>query len=146
MGGGGRGSGPFGDLSGSLDPRGGGMGQGGGPAPAAVSAVCCRAAWAGFSAALSAAAGSARSSTSSARTVYGDQVDSWVGRGQNQRIAPNELEQALGPDTIQDLEQETGMPRDQMLSDLADELPDAVDQFTPEGRLPSEDEVSSRWV
>ena len=116
-----------------------------GRAPAAVSAACCRAAWAGFSAALS-AAGLGAIVDQFRQNGYGDQVDSWVGRGQNQRIAPDELEQALGPDTIQDLEQETGMPRDQMLSDLADELPDAVDQFTPEGRLPSEDEVSSRWV
>src|SRR5215203_5071101 len=121
MGGGGRGSGPFGDLSGSLDPRGGGIGQRGEPG-----------AGGGLGGMLPGG--------------YGDQVDSWVGRGQNRRIAPDELEQALGPDTIQDLEQETGMPRDQMLSDLADELPDAVDQFTPDGRLPSEDEVSSRWV
>src|SRR5215208_4086000 len=125
MGGGGRGSGPFGDLSGSLDPRGGGIGQRGEP---------------GAGGGLGGIVDQFR------QNGYGDQVDSWVGRGQNRRIAPDELEQALGPDTIQDLEQETGMPRDQMLSDLADELPDAVDQFTPDGRLPSEDEVSSRWV
>ena len=77
---------------------------------------------------------------------YGDHVDSWVGTGQNRRMAPNELSQTLGPETIGELEQQTGLPRQQLLSELSDELPDAVDQFTPDGRLPTEQEVSSRWV
>lgn len=77
---------------------------------------------------------------------YGDHVDSWVGTGQNQRIAPDDLSQALGPDTISELEQQTGLPRQQLLSELSEELPDAVDQFTPEGRLPTEQEASSRWI
>jgi uncharacterized protein YidB (DUF937 family) len=44
------------------------------------------------------------------------------------------------------LEQQTGMPRQQLLSELSEELPDAVDRFTPHGHLPTEEEVSSRWV
>jgi uncharacterized protein YidB (DUF937 family) len=76
---------------------------------------------------------------------YGDHVDSWVGTGQNRRLAPDELSQALGPDTLDELEQQTGLPRQQLLSELSEELPDAVDQFTPDGRLPTEQEVSSRW-
>jgi uncharacterized protein YidB (DUF937 family) len=77
---------------------------------------------------------------------YGDHVDSWVSTGQNRRIAPDELSQALGPDTLDELEQQTGLPRQQLLSELSEELPDAVDQFTPDGRLPTEQEVSGRWV
>jgi uncharacterized protein YidB (DUF937 family) len=77
---------------------------------------------------------------------YGDHVDSWVSPGQNRRIAPDELSQALGPDTLDELEQQTGLPRQQLLSELSEELPDAVDQFTPDGRLPTEQEVSARWV
>ena len=76
---------------------------------------------------------------------YGDHVDSWVGTGQNRRLAPDELSQALGPDTLDELEQQTGLPRRQLLSELSEELPNAVDQFTPDGRLPTEQEVSSRW-
>ncbi len=142
MGGGGRGGGPFGDLSGSLDPRGGGMGQGGGPGAGGGLGGMLPGGLGG----LVGGGGLGAIVDQFRQNGYGDQVDSWVGRGQNQRIAPDELEQALGPNTIQDLEQQTGMPRDEMLSELADELPDAVDQFTPEGRLPSEEEVSSRWV
>ncbi|ANY85005.1 hypothetical protein BB934_43085 (plasmid) [Microvirga ossetica] len=77
---------------------------------------------------------------------YGDHVDSWVNTGQNQRLGPDDLSQALGPDTLDELEQKTGMPRQQLLSELSEELPDAVDQFTPDGRLPTDQEVSSRWV
>jgi uncharacterized protein YidB (DUF937 family) len=152
MGGGGRGGGPFGDLSGSLDPRGGGMAQGGGPGqgggPEAGGGLggMLPGGLGGLLGGLVGGGGLGAIVDQFRQNGYGDQVDSWVGRGQNRRIAPDELEQALGPDAVQDLEQETGMPRHQMLSDLADELPDAVDQFTPEGRLPSEDEVSSRWV
>ncbi|WP_262269117.1 YidB family protein [Microvirga yunnanensis] len=77
---------------------------------------------------------------------YGDHVDSWVSPGQNRRIAPDELLHALGPDTLDELEQQTGLPRQQLLSELSQELPDAVDHFTPDGRLPTEEEASSRWV
>jgi uncharacterized protein YidB (DUF937 family) len=80
------------------------------------------------------------------RNGYGDHVDSWVGSGQNQRLAPEDLSQALGPDTVDELQQQTGMPRDQLLSELSQELPDAVDHFTPDGRLPTDEEASSRWV
>ena len=75
---------------------------------------------------------------------YEDQADSWVGRGQNRRIAPDELANALGADTLDELEQHTGMPRDQLLAELSNELPEAVDGITPEGRLPTEEELR-RW-
>ena len=77
---------------------------------------------------------------------YGDHADSWVGTGPNRRLAPDELSHALGPDTIDELEQQTGTPRQQLLAELSDHLPDAVDHFTPDGRLPTHEEVSSRWA
>jgi uncharacterized protein YidB (DUF937 family) len=77
---------------------------------------------------------------------YGDQVDSWIGTGPNQPIDPSHLGDALGPDTVDELAQQTGMPQDQVLGELSQELPDAMDHFTPDGRLPTEDEASSPWV
>lgn len=67
----------------------------------------------------------------------GDVADSWVGTGPNKEIAPPQLEQAIGPDVLAALTQQTGLSREEILARLSRELPNAVDQYTPEGRLPS---------
>jgi uncharacterized protein YidB (DUF937 family) len=72
----------------------------------------------------------------------GDKVQSWVSTGTNKSIAPNEIEQALGEERIQWLMEQTGMPRDQLLSGLSGELPQAIDKLTPDGRLPTDEELS----
>jgi uncharacterized protein YidB (DUF937 family) len=74
----------------------------------------------------------------------GDLADSWVGRGPNKDIAPNQLEQAIGPDVLNTLTQQTGLSRDEILARLTRELPQAVDKYTPEGRLPTTDELPRR--
>jgi uncharacterized protein YidB (DUF937 family) len=73
---------------------------------------------------------------------YGRQAQSWVGRGQNEPIPPDDLAKALGADDIDRLTQQTGMNRDELLSGLSQHLPEFVDQLTPEGRLPTEQEAS----
>lgn len=70
----------------------------------------------------------------------GEQVQSWIGSGQNQPIAPHQVESALGDQTVNALTQQTGMPRDQLLGELARELPQAIHEATPQGRLPQDDE------
>jgi uncharacterized protein YidB (DUF937 family) len=75
----------------------------------------------------------------------GSAVDSWIARGPNQPIAPDRLAEALGSNTIDDLAQYTGMRRDEVVSELSEHLPEAVDHVTPDGRLPTEQDVS-RWV
>jgi uncharacterized protein YidB (DUF937 family) len=72
----------------------------------------------------------------------GQAADSWVKTGPNQPIGPDQLEQAIGPDVLHTLSQQTGLSREELLSRLTRELPDAVDKFTPEGRLPTEDEAA----
>ena len=66
----------------------------------------------------------------------GEVADSWVSTGPNRPMAPPELEQAIGPDVIATLSKQTGLSRDELLARLSRELPDAVDRYTPEGRLP----------
>jgi uncharacterized protein YidB (DUF937 family) len=73
----------------------------------------------------------------------GTKAESWVAKGPNHPIAPDELETALGEERIQWLMEQTGMPKDQLLAGLSSELPDAVDQLTPEGRLPTDAELKS---
>jgi uncharacterized protein YidB (DUF937 family) len=75
----------------------------------------------------------------------GDVAKSWVGSGPNRAISPDDLEGALGGDTIDALSGKTGVPRDELLSGLSQHLPQFVDQLTPNGRMPTEQE-SARWV
>ncbi len=72
----------------------------------------------------------------------GQAADSWVKPGPNQQLGPDQLEQAIGPDVLNTLSQQTGLSREELLSRLTRELPAAVDKFTPEGRLPTEDEAA----
>ena len=72
----------------------------------------------------------------------GQAADSWVKAGPNQQLEPDQLEQAIGPDVLNTLLQQTGLSREELLSRLTRELPAAVDKFTPEGRLPTEDEAA----
>jgi uncharacterized protein YidB (DUF937 family) len=67
----------------------------------------------------------------------GDVADSWVGTGPNKEIAPSQLEQAIGSDVLSHLTQQTGLSKEELLSRLSRELPQAVDKYTPDGRIPS---------
>ena len=73
---------------------------------------------------------------------HGQAADSWVKTGPNQPLRPDQLEQAIGPDVLNTLSQQTGLSREELLSRLTRELPTAVDKFTPDGRLPSEEEAA----
>jgi uncharacterized protein YidB (DUF937 family) len=73
---------------------------------------------------------------------HGQAADSWVNTGPNQELAPDQLEQAIGPDVLSTLSQQTGLSRDELLARLTRELPAAVDKFTPAGRLPTEAEAA----
>jgi uncharacterized protein YidB (DUF937 family) len=72
----------------------------------------------------------------------GEVADSWVNRGPNKQIAPSQLEQAIGPDVLETLTQHTGLSREELLSRLSKNLPEAVDKYTPEGRIPAPAEFS----
>jgi len=76
------------------------------------------------------------------RNGQGQAADSWVRTGPNQQLGPDQLEQAIGPDVLNTLSQQTGLSRQELLSRLTRELPEAVDKLTPEGRLPTEEEAA----
>lgn len=71
----------------------------------------------------------------------GEVAESWVGTGPNKQIAPDQLERAIGPDVLATLSQQTGLSREELLSRLSTTLPDAVDKYTPDGRLPDTTDV-----
>lgn len=72
----------------------------------------------------------------------GEVADSWVGAGPNKAIAPNDLAKALGADRLNAMMAQSGMSRDELLSGLSQQLPDVVDQLTPHGRVPNEQEAA----
>jgi uncharacterized protein YidB (DUF937 family) len=74
------------------------------------------------------------------RNGRGDTFNSWVNHGQNEPIGPDDLDRTLGPDTVDHLSRETGMPRGDLLSELSRILPGVVDRLTPNGRLPDRSE------
>ena len=61
--------------------------------------------------------------------------------GANAELPPEELEKAIGSDTIDELSQKTGLSRDEIVKGLTAGIPETVDQLTPDGRLPSEIEA-----
>jgi uncharacterized protein YidB (DUF937 family) len=67
-----------------------------------------------------------------------DIINSWIGTGANKPISAHQLHDALGSETVGDLSRETGMPRDDLLSQLSQVLPGVVDKLTPRGQLPSD--------
>jgi uncharacterized protein YidB (DUF937 family) len=67
---------------------------------------------------------------------HGDTARSWIDNGPNQEISPPDLKQAIGPDVLAALEQKTGLSQEELLARLSRELPNAVDKYTPDGRLP----------
>jgi uncharacterized protein YidB (DUF937 family) len=73
---------------------------------------------------------------------HGHVAQSWVGSGPNQEIAAKDLEKALGSDTLDTLSSESGMDRNDLLAGLSQYLPELVDQLTPHGRIPTEEEAS----
>jgi uncharacterized protein YidB (DUF937 family) len=68
---------------------------------------------------------------------FGEIIKSWISAGQNQPISANQLGQALGEETVNDLSQQTATPHDDLLSQLSKLLPGVIDKLTPNGQLPS---------
>jgi uncharacterized protein YidB (DUF937 family) len=68
-------------------------------------------------------------------------ADSWVKTGPNEPVSA-QIERAVSPEVLATLSEQTGLSRQELLSRLSRELPDAGDKYTPEGRLPTEAELS----
>lgn len=70
------------------------------------------------------------------RNGFGPTVQSWVGTGPNQAIAPDGINRVLGSDLLQQLAAKTGLSVQDLTQKLAQILPDAVDKLTPDGVVP----------
>jgi uncharacterized protein YidB (DUF937 family) len=66
---------------------------------------------------------------------HGDAANSWVGSGPNQSIEPGALRQVFGQDQVNQWSQQTGMAPHDLLGQLSQFLPAAIDRMTPNGRV-----------
>jgi uncharacterized protein YidB (DUF937 family) len=76
------------------------------------------------------------------QTGHGEVAGSWVGNGPNRAISPADLSKALGADQINTLMSQSGLSRDELLTGLSNQLPRLVDHLTPNGRVPTDEEMS----
>ena len=65
----------------------------------------------------------------------GGVIASWIGTGQNLPISPDQLQNVLHSDALQNIVAKTGMDQAQVASVLSQMLPHLVDQMTPNGHI-----------
>lgn len=66
----------------------------------------------------------------------GEQLQSWIGTGQNMPISPDQLSQAFGKGQLQELAAKSGLGVDQVSGGLSQMLPQLIDGLTPHGQEP----------
>ncbi|MGB7068749.1 MAG: YidB family protein [Pyrinomonadaceae bacterium] len=74
----------------------------------------------------------------------GDLVNSWITTGDNTPLSNEQLESALGADTISSIASQAGVDKSAATSAMAGMIPQVVDTLTPDGEVPDEDSLLSR--
>ncbi|MFI6090400.1 YidB family protein [Streptomyces sp. NPDC051218] len=69
--------------------------------------------------------------------VSQDQLDSWVGKGDNQPLSPDQVKQSVPDETLDKVATDAGVSRDEAADQIAQQLPQAVDKLTPQGQVPT---------
>lgn len=73
----------------------------------------------------------------------GDVVSSWVSTGSNLPVSAEQINSALGAESIQDIAGKIGVSGDQVSSSLAGLLPQLIDKLTPDGKVPEGNALSA---
>ncbi len=66
----------------------------------------------------------------------GEFINSWVGTGENKLISPDQIQDALGADKVQQVAEEVGVSKEEASKKLSEILPQIIDRLTPNGNLP----------
>jgi len=74
----------------------------------------------------------------------GDAVDSWIAKGPNKAVSATDLSKVLTEQQVAYLTKRTGLSREELLEGLSERLPRVVDELTPEGRVPTAEELQRR--
>lgn len=70
------------------------------------------------------------------KSSIGEQVQSWIGKGENKPVNADQVTQAIGQDQMEQIAQQTGTTPEQAAQTMAEKLPGMVDKMTPDGQLP----------
>jgi uncharacterized protein YidB (DUF937 family) len=70
-------------------------------------------------------------------------LQSWVGTGENLPITGDQVKQVLGSGNVADLGARAGLTESDASNALAGMLPQVIDKLTPDGKLPSQGDLSS---
>ena len=68
----------------------------------------------------------------------GQQMNSWIGTGQNLPVSPDQLMQVFGRGQLEQMATSSGLQSGQVSGGLADLLPQLIDGLTPKGQVPAE--------
>jgi uncharacterized protein YidB (DUF937 family) len=69
------------------------------------------------------------------------EADSWVGTGPNQQVSGDQMKKVVGDDAVQQVAQEAGISEDEAAGVLAQVVPQVVNGLSPNGQLPSDDDL-----
>lgn len=78
---------------------------------------------------------------------HSEVADSWVNPAvATQGLRPDQVEQAIGAENLAELSQQTGLTREELIERLAKAIPQAVDTLTPNGQMPTDDQIRERLL
>jgi uncharacterized protein YidB (DUF937 family) len=72
------------------------------------------------------------------------QVSSWIDKGQNIPVVGEQITRALGNDKVSEIAGKLGITTDKAADEIAEKMPEVVDEVTPDGEIPSQPEVEQR--
>jgi uncharacterized protein YidB (DUF937 family) len=78
-----------------------------------------------------------------AQRGYGQQAQSWVSTGPNESLPPQAIDEVFGQEQLAQIAAEAGVSEDDARHGLAQLLPEVVDDLTPEGQLPADQQLQS---
>lgn len=74
----------------------------------------------------------------------GETIKSWVSKGENLPISSEQIQKVFGSEQLQKLGQKFGMDSEQISSQLANHMPNLVDKLSPDGSMPSMDQLKDK--
>lgn len=78
-----------------------------------------------------------------AQSGYGQQAQSWVSTGPNEALPPQAIDEVFGQEQLAQIAAEAGVSEDEARDGLAQLLPEVVDDLTPEGQLPADQQLQA---